>query len=511
MGNGRTRWFGAPLAAVVVCLTAGPFVPSPGQAQEVTRHGTAAGTPATDWRIVVLQRPMAEQPTDQPDVTPKADGQFDLQVPGGAPLFLCPYIDGRLAPDSIVLLRAKPNSALPERFDFGPKPPRARVDLALQREDGTALPAGTRVHLYNTYGELLGGRDVPTLDGRGAITFERLPCTLYDLWVEGDGDLASAVLHGLAVQAGDGTQTIGLKAARAGSVRGTLVAADGAPLPEGSSVSLQTGTVPDDAMPLGQRPADYARGALVCYAESAVTTDGSFALHGLTPGRHSLDVRMPGQVRPSFSVTGVEVKTGAETDLGTVQLPRDPWEFMFDRRTLDGWRESGLYGQREVYVAGDRIMLEAGNDMTGITWEGALPRIDYEVSLQGMRVAGSDFFCGLTFPVNDACCSLIMGGWGGSLVGLSCLNGMDASENEFSTSIDFDEQRWYRIRLKVTAARITAWLDDRVIVDAPIEGRRLSTRWEVEKCEPFGLSTWRTTGAIRDIRIRRLGDAGPQP
>ena len=76
-------------------------------------------------------------------------------------------------------------------------------------------------------------------------------------------------------------------------------------------------------------------------------------------------------------------------------------------------------------------MLDFGSSMTGVTYQGKdLPRTDYEIRLEAQRIDGTDFFCGLTFPVHDAHLSLIVGGWGGSLVGLSSLDGKDASRNE---------------------------------------------------------------------------------
>ena len=58
------------------------------------------------------------------------------------------------------------------------------------------------------------------------------------------------------------------------------------------------------------------------------------------------------------------------------------------------------------------------------------PKVDYEVNLDAKRVAGNDFFCGITFPVGKRFCSLIVGGWGGATVGLSSIDGKDAAENE---------------------------------------------------------------------------------
>ena len=79
-----------------------------------------------------------------------------------------------------------------------------------------------------------------------------------------------------------------------------------------------------------------------------------------------------------------------------------------------------------------------GDPFTGINWTNDFPKMNYEVALDAMRVMGSDFFCGLTVPVGDTFCSLIVGGWGGSLVGISSLDGMDASENETTKFISFE-------------------------------------------------------------------------
>ena len=71
-----------------------------------------------------------------------------------------------------------------------------------------------------------------------------------------------------------------------------------------------------------------------------------------------------------------------------------------------------------------------------------MPRINYEVKLEARREEGSDFFCRLTFPVNDSFCALILGGWGGTVVGLSTIDGLDASEKETSRLMNFDLNKW---------------------------------------------------------------------
>jgi hypothetical protein len=180
-------------------------------------------------------------------------------------------------------------------------------------------------------------------------------------------------------------------------------------------------------------------------------------------------------------------------------------EALFDGKTLGDWRPTKFRGQGPVKVENGTIVLEPGNDMTGVTWAGAaLPTTNYELTLQAMRADGSDFFAGITFPVDKSFCSLILGGWGGQVIGLSSINDLDASENSTSTSMVFEKQRWYTVRIRVTPEKIESWLDDRQIVDQELKGNRIGVRMEVEASQPLGIASWRTKGAIRDIRLRRL-------
>ena len=181
------------------------------------------------------------------------------------------------------------------------------------------------------------------------------------------------------------------------------------------------------------------------------------------------------------------------------------WRPLFDGKTLTNWQPTKFFGEGPVKVEDGQIILETGKDLTGITWSGApLPTTNYELTLQAMRVEGQDFFAGVTFPVGDSFCSLILGGWGGSVVGLSSINGMDASENDTSQSIEFEQKRWYNVRIRVTPARIEAWLDDKQIVSQTLRGVKVDTRIEVVPSQPLGIASWRTKAALRDVRIREL-------
>jgi hypothetical protein len=185
------------------------------------------------------------------------------------------------------------------------------------------------------------------------------------------------------------------------------------------------------------------------------------------------------------------------------------WKELFDGKSLDNWKSSDFGGgEGKVAVKDGAVVMEKGDDMTGITYRREdFPKTNYEVTLEGKKLDGDDFFCTTTFPVGDAFCSLVVGGWGGALVGLSSVDDMDASMNETTTTKEFDRGQWYRVRIRVTKDRIRAWIGDEQMVDLETGDRRISIRRECAACRPFGVATWRTTGAVRDIRVRALTDA----
>jgi hypothetical protein len=191
----------------------------------------------------------------------------------------------------------------------------------------------------------------------------------------------------------------------------------------------------------------------------------------------------------------------------------EKWQPLFDGRTLGNWKASGFYGEGAVKVlnpfqeGSGAIVLEEGSFLSGITWtkEKELPRTNYEIALEAMRVEGGDFFCGLTFPVGESACTLIVGGWGGMVVGLSNVNEYDAAENETTTAMEFAPKRWYRIRLRVTPEKIEAWIDNRQMVELELADKKIGLRWgDIDKSLPLGISAYQTRAALRDLRLRRL-------
>lgn len=180
---------------------------------------------------------------------------------------------------------------------------------------------------------------------------------------------------------------------------------------------------------------------------------------------------------------------------------------LFDGKSLTGWKATNFGGEGKVHVKDGAVIMETGNDMTGVTWSKPdFPKVNYEVSLEGKKLVGRDFFCTTTFPVADSHCSLVVGGWGGGVVGLSSVDGMDASENMTTILIDFKHDQWYKVKIRVTKDKIAAWIDGKQVVDLDTKDRKITIRAECDPCRPFGIATWRTTGAVRNIRLRLLAE-----
>ena len=186
------------------------------------------------------------------------------------------------------------------------------------------------------------------------------------------------------------------------------------------------------------------------------------------------------------------------------QAQVDSWKPLFDSRTLKNWKATEFGGEGTVEVRDGMIVMEMGGDMTGITFTEDPPRTNYELELEAQRLAGHDFFGTTTFPVGEEYCSLVVGGWGGTVVGLSNVDFYDASDNFTTTFKDFKNETWYHVRIRVSDHKITAWIDGEKMIEQPRAGHQFGVRFEVELNRPLGISTWQTTGAVRNIRIRRL-------
>ena len=188
------------------------------------------------------------------------------------------------------------------------------------------------------------------------------------------------------------------------------------------------------------------------------------------------------------------------------QDKKDEAKALFDGKSLAGWKATEYGGQGDVTVKDGEITVAMGAALSGITWAGAeFPKTNYEVALEGQKVDGDDFFCGLCFPVGDEHCSFVVGGWGGQVAGLSSINGMNASENDTTKIKEFKKGQWYKIRLKVTPAKIEAWIDDKEMISQVVDkDNKISLHPAMELGKPFGIATYVTTSKFRNITLKKL-------
>lgn len=181
------------------------------------------------------------------------------------------------------------------------------------------------------------------------------------------------------------------------------------------------------------------------------------------------------------------------------------WRSLFDGETMKNWKKTNYGGEGDVQVTKGQILMEFGYSMSGVTYTGkALSKTNYEIRVDAVKLDGNDFFCGMTFPVTDSYCSFIVGGWGGAVVGLSSLDGLDASENETTRYMTFDHNKWYRMRVRVEPHQIRCWINRKLVVYQNIEGRTITTRNEVNLNQPLGFATWETRAALKNIQVREL-------
>lgn len=214
---------------------------------------------------------------------------------------------------------------------------------------------------------------------------------------------------------------------------------------------------------------------------------------------------LPPQSEPPMDTADSESKPSNDNTEPTTDEPKPKVYALFDGETLDHWERSNFGGEGDVEVVDGAIILQRGSDLTGINWTGdPLPKLNYEVSLQAERIDGSDFFCGIVFPVEDEFCSFVAGAWGGSTVGLSSVDGVYAVENETGTFATFEDKKWYKFRLRVSEHAVTAWIDGKQYVHLKTKDRKLSLHPAMESAKPFGIACFATVAGLKDIQLREL-------
>ena len=185
---------------------------------------------------------------------------------------------------------------------------------------------------------------------------------------------------------------------------------------------------------------------------------------------------------------------------------------LFDQG-MENWESIAFGGEGEVSFKDGELNLDMGF-MTGALYKGDAAKLfgesleNYEITLDAKRVQGLDMFLGLTFPVGkDGHVSLVLGGWAGTVNGISSLDGLNGSENATTTYKEggYESDKWYPVRIRVTSKKIECWLEDKQIVDVDrADYSKYDTHGMVVDSKPFGLFTYETWGAYRDLKVRKL-------
>lgn len=195
---------------------------------------------------------------------------------------------------------------------------------------------------------------------------------------------------------------------------------------------------------------------------------------------------------------------------GEAAPPAD-WEVLFDGRDLSEWK-AGIFGEDpEFEVVESGVVLPQGVPLAGLTFQGSTPAPPFEAEFDVTKEFGADFFFSVTFPVRGEHLTLVLGGWGGVVCGLSCLDGEDASGNDTRTLRNFPDGSRYRVSLAVTDERVRVALDGEPLIDADLRGRELELRPEVDPSVPFGVATFATQTILHRVRVRQLDQEGVGP
>ena len=179
---------------------------------------------------------------------------------------------------------------------------------------------------------------------------------------------------------------------------------------------------------------------------------------------------------------------------------------LFNGTDLSGWEITDYAGGGAVTVKDGEIHFAQGELITGIHLaHDKIPRTNFELEAEAMKVDGDDFFCAITFPVGETYATFVPGGWGGTVVGISSIDGLDAAENETATFMKFEKNQWYHFRLCVTGEKIQCFLDDKLVVDLPLADRQIALRpGPIELSVPIGIASFQCISKVRNVKLRTI-------
>src|ERR1700722_6912535 len=119
-------------------------------------------------------------------------------------------------------------------------------------------------------------------------------------------------------------------------------------------------------------------------------------------GKPAATVKKPATPKEEPSFAAILRKPGATP---SAPLEGQGWKPLFDGKSLTGWYVTRFGVHGAVQCENGLLVVNMGDALSGITWTNPIPKSNYEIALDAMRLEGSDFYCGLTFPVGASHCS----------------------------------------------------------------------------------------------------------
>ena len=189
---------------------------------------------------------------------------------------------------------------------------------------------------------------------------------------------------------------------------------------------------------------------------------------------------------------------------------------LFDGKSLNDWESVDIGASGAVELEGGLMIINQGDSISGAVYKKAasLPMTNYEISLEAKRLEGVDFFCGLTFPVGSVktCATLVCGGWGGAVTGISNIDNLDASENSTSNFVRYEDNKWYAVKVRVTPENLSVWIDAKHLIDQDLKDKKVNVRpGPIESYLPLSFTTYATTAAIRNVKLKVLEEPKKTP
>lgn len=205
-------------------------------------------------------------------------------------------------------------------------------------------------------------------------------------------------------------------------------------------------------------------------------------------------------------LAGCQASSSSGSDPGVMaDAGAGAWQDLGPHPSGEKWQSVSFGGEGEIEFDAQGARLGFGSPLTAIRWMDGLPMSEhYEIEVRAARLDGSDFFCALNFPVGEESATVVLGGWGGALCGLSCVDGNDASMNSTRAFFSFERGQEYCLRVRVDADAIQAWVDGEPLFRQERAGHAFSLRTEIVPAGRLAISSFQTSARIAAVRWRPI-------